>query len=64
MAVQLTKIGNSPNVPAKEFICDTVEDIAKLPNAPMVSVCLCLGDKKVYIKGGDLNQGTNGWVIF
>lgn len=62
MAVQLTKIGNSPNVPIKEFVCDLPEDIANLPNAPMGSSCLCLKDGSVWVKGGDINEGTNGWI--
>ena len=55
MAVQLTKIGNSPNVPVKEFICDTAADVEKLPEAPMGSTAFCIEKKKAYMKG------SNGW---
>lgn len=54
MSIQLTKIGNSPNVPVKEFICDTQADVDKLPaSAPMGSTALCIDTKKVYMKGSD-----------
>lgn len=62
MAVQLTKIGNSPNVPIKEFTCDTQTDIEKLPNAPMGSTCLCLEGPILLIKGSDTTIGINGWI--
>lgn len=63
MAVQLTKIGNSPNVPVKEYICDTQADIDALPaTAPMGSTAFCLENKLVYIKGSDKSQGINGWI--
>lgn len=60
--VQLTKIGNSPNVPAKEYVCDTRDDIGQLPNAPMGSSALCLKDGSVWVKGSNISEGTNGWV--
>ena len=60
--VQLVKIGNSPNVPAKEFVCDSLADIEKLPNAPMGSTAFCLEDKSAWMKGSDLELGTKGWI--
>ena len=62
MAVQLTKIGNSPNTRTKEFVCDTQAEKKNLPKAPMGSSCLCLKDGSVWIKGGDINEGTSGWI--
>jgi hypothetical protein len=56
MSIQLTKIGNSPNVPTKDFVCDTLADVEKLPNAPMGSTAFCLEDKSAYMKGSE------GWV--
>jgi hypothetical protein len=54
MSIQLTKIGNSPNVPVKEFICDTQADVDALPaSAPMGSTAFCIGTKKAYMKGSD-----------
>ena len=62
--IQLTKIGNSPNVPTKEYICDHLTDIKQLPNSPAGSTALCLEDKSVWVKGSDTTVGTNGWVLF
>lgn len=54
MSIQLTKIGNSPNVPVKEYICDTQADVDALPaSAPMGSIAFCIGTKKAYMKGSD-----------
>ena len=35
MSIQLTKIGNSPNTPVKEFVCDTRELKAILGDVPL-----------------------------
>lgn len=54
MAIQLTKIGNSPNVPVKEFVCDTQADVDKLPaSASMGSTAFCIETKTAYMKGSD-----------
>lgn len=54
MSIQLTKIGNSPNTPVKEYICDTQADVEKLPvSAPMGSTAFCIETKKAYMKGSD-----------
>lgn len=62
--IQLTKIGNSPNVPTKEFVCDLRVDISKIPSAPAGSTALCIEDKSVWIKGNDTQKGINGWIEF
>lgn len=65
MAVQLTKIGNSPNVPAKEFICDSEVDIANLsPNIVMGSTAFCIKEKSIWMKSSDISAGEykNGWI--
>ena len=54
MSIQLTKIGNSPNVPVREFVCDTQADVDALPaSAPMGSTAFCIDTKKAYMKGSD-----------
>ena len=65
MSIQLTKIGNSPNVPVKEFICDSEADIAKLsPNVVMGSTAFCINEKSAWMKGSDNEAGLygNGWI--
>ena len=61
MAVQLTKIGNSPNVPIKEFVCDTEADIKTLPLAPMGSTAFVLENKSAWMKG-TVDNDNNGWI--
>lgn len=56
--VQLVKIGNSPNVPVKDYICDLLAEINDIPQSPVGSTCLCLEDKSVWIKGSE------NWVKF
>lgn len=53
MAIQLAKIGNSPNTPIKDYVCDLRIEIEKLPKVVMGSTCLCLEDKSVWVKGSD-----------
>lgn len=64
MAIQLTKIGNSSNVPVKEFICDTQADVDALPaSAPMGSTAFCIKEKTAWMKSSDNTSGKyeNGW---
>lgn len=56
--VQLVKIGNSPNVPVKDYVCDFLAEINGIPQSPVGSTCLCLEDKSVWIKGSE------NWVKF
>jgi hypothetical protein len=65
MSIQLTKIGNSPNVPAKEFVCDSEADIANLSsNIVMGSTAFCINEKSAWMKSSDNSAGEyeNGWI--
>lgn len=62
MSIQLTKIGNSPNIPTKEFVCDTQAEIKNLPNAPMGSTCFCLENKTAWMKGSGTDGEYKGWI--
>ena len=52
--VQLTRIGNSTNVPVKEWTCETYAEVQSL-DTPWGSLAYCIASKKWYIKGSDGN---------
>lgn len=50
MAWSETKTGGIYNIPIREFICDTKNDVLKLPtNAPHGSSAFCIEEGKVYM---------------
>lgn len=61
---QLTKVGTASNVPVKEYVCETEDDVRALPNDPLGSSAFCIENKSVYMKSGDNTSGDlkNGWI--
>ena len=55
MATQIVKVGSQQNIPTKEFVCDTMTDMAfiKTGPLPMGSTCLVIEGTKVFILSGD-----------
>lgn len=55
----LIKDGNIPNLPVKEFVCDSVIDIDSLPEAAPGSTAIVIDSGEVYM------VNTSGkWVPF
>lgn len=54
MAWQENKIGNTYNVPEREFVCDSEQDLLDLPkNAPFGSKAFLIDTSEVAIKKSD-----------
>lgn len=54
MAWTENKVGNNYNVPVREFICDSEDDLATLPaNAPQGSSAFCIEQGSVAMKKSD-----------
>lgn len=51
MAIALTQIGNSTNIPVYHWVCDTTADLANIDtsHAPMGSTCYVIDESKEYV---------------
>lgn len=58
MAYQNIEIGDKANTNYKEYICDTEEDLQRIPNE-FASIALVLGEGST--KASVWVCGTNGW---